>query len=145
MKQFSPLSGRFLTLAIGLFICLPPLSRAGMAVPLEKPSSHWSSADQSGTEIWLISRSDGTMELHGKDLASTYSGIVLAEKTPDTWICHGTGFRFVGGLSFTYRSVFRLEKAEGGHSLVEEWTATLPNGEVISGKTVLTEVKAEEA
>lgn len=84
------------------------------------------------------------MELHGRDLASTYSGIVLSGETPGSWICHGTGFRFVGGLSFTYRSSFRLESKDGAVSLVEEWTATLPGGEVINGKTEMTEAKEEE-
>lgn len=77
------------------------------------------------------------MELHGRDLASTYSGIIIAEKAPDTWTCHGTGFRFVGGLSFSYRSTLRLEKTDGDPTIVEEWSATLPDGEIIQGKTVL--------
>lgn len=142
MKRILSRSG--LLLALALLVGIPEVSRAGMDLPLDKAGSHWISSDQSGTEVWLISRADGTMEMHGRDLASTYSGIVLSGETPGSWICHGTGFRFVGGLSFTYRSSFRLESKDGASSLVEEWTATLPNGEVINGKTEMKEAKEAE-
>lgn len=135
------------TCLAALSLAVSPLSDAAVSAektdpaaarPLDLNRSHWKTADVSGSEIWLVARADGLMELKGRDEASTYEGLLLKGETPDTFICHGTGFRFVGGLGFSYRSKLTLTKEGDKATLTEEWSATLSTGETIDGKTVFT-------
>ncbi len=101
------------------------------------PASHWHSGDESATEIWLVERGDGAIELHGRDAASSYGGLAIPGEKEGVWHITGTGFRFVGGLVFSYRSTLTLETGDGGPRLVEVWAATLPDGKAIESTTVL--------
>ncbi|HRQ88051.1 MAG TPA: hypothetical protein PLA50_04590, partial [Bacteroidia bacterium] len=75
------------------------------------------------------------------DLVSSYGGLVIPGGEDGVWTCTGTGFRFEGGLAFAYRSTFTFKIGDGDPSLTEVWTATLPDGKVIEGTTVLKPVE----
>jgi len=131
------------TLAIAAFIaCFPAASDAEIVrrLPLSPLAQHWHSGDGSATEIWLLDRGDGSLELHGRDLVSSYGGLVIPGGEDGVWTCTGMGFRFEGGLAFAYRSTFTFKIGDGSPTLTEVWTATLPDGKVIEGTTVLKRV-----
>lgn len=100
-------------------------------------STHWKSDDSTVTEIWLIEQSDGAIILRGRDSISSYEGILLNGDAKSTFLCHGTGFRFSDGFSFTYTSTITSVIDGTGQSLHEEWRIVLANGERVNGKSIL--------
>jgi hypothetical protein len=121
-----------------LFSSLPSPTHAEDELPRLKPSppaKFWRSGDASEAEMWLLPGGDGAIRLHGRDAVSSFSGVVVAGESASVWHCTGTGFRFDGGIAFAYQSTYTLEAGADGPVLQEVWTATLPNGEKIEGKT----------
>lgn len=123
----------------------PTKTNPAAARPLDLDRSHWKASDTSGSEFWLVARADGLMVMRGRDAASTYEGLLLKGDAPDTFISHGTGFRFVGGLGFTYQSKLVLKKEGDKATLTEEWSATLSTGDTVRGTTVFSQANEPES
>lgn len=134
----------FLTLLF--VICLPSLAPFPsisqdeldeIPLPFAVARSHWKASDESAAEIWLVLRSDGGIEMRGRDAASSYEGLVIRGQTPGVYHCRGRGFRFVGGAAFVYQSTLTEVEKDGSKALSEVWEATMVTGETASGESLL--------